>query len=338
MATYYTKSCPYCGYKYQIMDMHKHYYGSPFQICAKCRKGFVDKDFIEMGLLSPCEYEPQRIELISILATAIGGLGGFLSLILSPEDSVLFLLVAIIGLCLIAHDIVGYEKRCAQQKEELQQSNARLSNPQYVLALVEIGYDVPKSRKDEALKAIAEPQARNSNTGKSNITEPTAASNLQDTASKAKQLCNHIWRNSLEYAKSTGSPNKLGFLVYIWVALYYSVLDIVKANNLEQETQKQYIATTGQFYNLDLSNKETLHLIIDRYQTTLDELSKLSINPHEKNGMLKVHQLALILANNRKMYDGSVIPSDSQDAAFMLSTDSVIKYAQKLFAPPNVQH
>lgn len=149
--TYYTKSCPHCKHKYQIHDSQKHRYGSPFRICERCKKGFIDTDFIEIGLLPPWKIRNPRIYPGSIIILLTGILPPFFLWVPGQaEDYIVFLFVVIFGIINVVSDLYSYKRRSEYILEELEKSKARLSNPEYVLALYEIGVEIPDDLYDSA--------------------------------------------------------------------------------------------------------------------------------------------------------------------------------------------
>lgn len=147
MATYYTKSCPLCGYKYQIHSLVKKQYGSPIRKCSQCNKQFVDTDFLEIALLPQRKRRTYRVSLLAIFHAIIWGI---LTLLVWDTSSLVNNLVTTIPLGMsiiwIISDICGYRGRCLELDKELQNSRIRLSDPEYIRLLHEIDYELlPKS-------------------------------------------------------------------------------------------------------------------------------------------------------------------------------------------------
>lgn len=147
MATYYTKSCPHCGYKYQIHSLVKKQYGSPIRECSRCNKQFVDTDFLEIALLPKRKRRTYRVSVLAIFHTVIWGC---FTLLFWDTSSLVSNLVTTIPLGMsilwIITDICGYRGRCSELYNELQNSRIRLSDPEYIRLLHEIDYELlPKS-------------------------------------------------------------------------------------------------------------------------------------------------------------------------------------------------
>lgn len=151
MATYTTKSCPYCNQKYEFMAPKGLYYGSPFRTCTKCRKVFIDKDYIEVGL-NPKTYKPRLINFLSIFFLIGGFLFTWAANYLGGWYGSISYFGILFGLFFIIYDIASYKGRLSEYEEELKLSNIRLSDPEYVLTLKEIGCNVPKERLNKAIK------------------------------------------------------------------------------------------------------------------------------------------------------------------------------------------
>lgn len=146
---YYTKSCPHCHYKYQIHDPQKHRIGSPIRKCQKCGKQYIDTDYVELGLLPPSKIKNPKFSIVSVIAASVCLALASYSWISYPHPNnpaaILFLVIAALCIWDVVDDYRTYEKREKEIAEELLQSNIRLSNPYYILALVQINYDVPQA-------------------------------------------------------------------------------------------------------------------------------------------------------------------------------------------------
>lgn len=153
MATYTTKSCPYCNHKYTFMAPRGKYYGSPFLTCAKCHQVFVDKDYVEIGLNYPEEYKPLRVNPISIIFLIGGSLFTWACISVGGFGLVSYIGAAF-GFFFVISDILDYKNRVSEYNDELCKSNERLSDPEYIFALKKIGCDVPQWRIDSAMQQI----------------------------------------------------------------------------------------------------------------------------------------------------------------------------------------
>ena len=256
---YTTKSCPYCGYKYQILQVGTTYYGSPFRECKKCGKTFIDKDGQEMACLNETEYKPSRISNASIIISSLGVihvLTIFLSEAFLPFMffGIMFLLS---GLCMICYDLFSYDERCQEQENELHKSEQRLSDPEYSLLLMQHNFYVPPKYKSSALRM-----------------------------GNAKKLCECIWSSSFYYQKETNMPENLGFLIHIWTSFYCSIYDIVKTNHLQADMNRQFVNTTCISDSLISEQKRMFHIL---------ELHPL--DPLSEDGLEDLHSLALFLGS-----------------------------------------
>lgn len=151
-------------------------------------------------------------------------------------------------------------------------------------------------------------------------------------AKKSEKLCNEIWRNTIDYAKATNAPFTLGYLLYIWCALYYCVLDIIEENNAEYEVRKSFIETTCQHFDLELNNDLILNSLVFNRQYAIEEFQKHSIDPLSKSDLFKLHRVALILANPDVESKDSIAPSIRQEAEFMLAVSVITHFASEQFS------
>ena len=151
---YHTKSCPHCGFHYSIMQPAKSgFYGSPFRTCSICRKSFIDKDYREIAVSGIRSVDTQRVStstaLLSIFPALFfaAGLYCCFSVGFSPSSVLITAggaVVLAIVIWLMFSEARGYEQRQQYLKQESEQSEARLRNPEYALALKKLGYHVPE--------------------------------------------------------------------------------------------------------------------------------------------------------------------------------------------------
>ena len=143
MAKYKTSFCPYCKFPLQIHKMYFEEYKSPFQECPRCHKVFIDKDAIELGL----EYYPlKRVKKI-LPASIIIGIIGILLLIVGSGDKGAFTrgcMIIAFSAFTIYKSLSTYNERLAEMETLLRESEERLKNKQYLLALHRYGYHIPK--------------------------------------------------------------------------------------------------------------------------------------------------------------------------------------------------
>lgn len=146
---YTTKWCPHCGKTITFMDPTKHQYGSPFRTCPKCRKGFVDKSFIELACTFEHAEDIPRVTGLSIASIILGAIFLAVAFIRGINDSYgsVFLIGGLLFLPLSIYsaykDAKTYQHRVELFKTEMKESEARMSDPEYIRALLEIGYEVP---------------------------------------------------------------------------------------------------------------------------------------------------------------------------------------------------
>ena len=164
MATYYTKSCPYCGYKYMINSPVKHQYGSPIRTCQNCGNVYNDRDFIEMSFQKPFQYREHPISLLSVIWLSISILFTYISYsVLNDGLYIVACFLSCFGaVILMILEASDYRNRVAWQEEELIRSIERVSDPFYVLTLLRIGCKVPRDKMNWALDCAIMGQSVNS--------------------------------------------------------------------------------------------------------------------------------------------------------------------------------
>lgn len=150
--TYTNRSCPHCRHPYQLMSMQKEYLGAPIRTCVKCRKVFHDPDAYEAAFLDERQYTPKKIADSTILLFAASVMLILLAFI--DESFVLFSIVGfglfLLAVCLCVYNIISYNDRIESLRKERAASEARVSDPFYVIALIKLDYDVPKKYLDIA--------------------------------------------------------------------------------------------------------------------------------------------------------------------------------------------
>lgn len=261
--TYTTKSCPHCGTVYQRLDSTRHYYGSPLRTCDKCRKTFVDKDYVEMACQEQIEYVPKRVNAIDYISIIVG----IIILLISPlntidgDSSLMYLFVGmgllllIGGVYMTVSDIRNYDKRCQEQEDELRKSEQRLSDPDYVMALLKIGYYVPLKIKENAI-----------------------------LCDKARQLCESIWESTFKYCDSTGIPNNLASMIHIYSAFYCAISDIIEINKLSDIMHTQFLTVT--YHSFKISPNPSLTQRIDHLYYQLPRIiANENIDPLSEDGL-----------------------------------------------------
>lgn len=152
MSTHTWKKCPYCGATYNSYTTYtKHYYvreGSPFVTCLSCWRVFIDKDIKEPAL------KPYSGSGYSILNCIFGFLFpfGIMGILLTAgafqeRDRVsLYVAAAILDSLYVGLTAYLIKKRKdfqAEGKAKYAESEKRLSDYKYALALKQAGFDVP---------------------------------------------------------------------------------------------------------------------------------------------------------------------------------------------------
>ena len=156
MAIHTRKYCPHCGHMYQNYSSGtKHLEvgrGCPIINCPVCRKPFLDKDIKEPAFYEP----PKKINLIQSLIGPLFpfGIGGILfllgSFLIKDEFAALVSLIfSLFALALYAYLVyISIKKRdeiADEALNEYKESQDRLSDKDYVILLINLGYRVPRS-------------------------------------------------------------------------------------------------------------------------------------------------------------------------------------------------
>ena len=139
MARYKSSFCPYCKFPIQIHEFDHPKYRSPFQTCPRCKKIYIDKDSIELAL----DYRPvPKIETSSKILLAMG----IVFFLASREYHATWasILIIALGAYLIYKDVSSYNKRREERETLLMESENRLKNKNYIIALYRRGYHIPK--------------------------------------------------------------------------------------------------------------------------------------------------------------------------------------------------
>ena len=135
------------------MDTTYRHYGSPFRICHRCQKTFVDRSYKELACLNYRNIKEKKIDPFSVFSSFIGLLFLVFALLQAadPENGGMHILFLIVGVFMlfgggfsISKDLSSYQSRCKLLEQELARSKKRLSNPAYARSLVKLGIDVPK--------------------------------------------------------------------------------------------------------------------------------------------------------------------------------------------------
>ena len=152
MAIHTRKYCPHCRHVYQSYSSgSKHLVvgqGCPIITCPRCGKVFFDK-----GIKEPAFYKKkEKISVFDMIMTPMfpfGASGIFFSILALAYQSFKPMFVAIPAFAFYAYILFICIKNRKEMEVELskkyEDSVARLSNKEYVIALINHGYRVPKS-------------------------------------------------------------------------------------------------------------------------------------------------------------------------------------------------
>lgn len=152
MATHTRKYCPHCGHLYQTYSSGtKHMtvkQGCPIVTCSRCGEKFLDKDIKEPAF----DKKTEKITVFNLIMTPMFpfGVGGiFCSILALAYQSFKPMLFAIPFFAFYAFILyIAIKKRKEIESDlskDYQESQKRLSNKDYVVLLINLGYRVPKS-------------------------------------------------------------------------------------------------------------------------------------------------------------------------------------------------
>ena len=124
---YSTKFCPFCKHPYSFMQPKNQVsLGSPIRICEKCKKTFIDKDFVEIGKFGNENlYYPQKVYpgtiILFIMSIIFAGMAIWLIETFYVKI-IVSLLIICGGIFLLYCDISEYDKSVEEYKKELEAS------------------------------------------------------------------------------------------------------------------------------------------------------------------------------------------------------------------------
>ncbi len=159
MAVYYSIKCPHCGKIIESGKDRTEQYGSPFRKCQHCRQGYVDTNYIEPALLSEKELYGKKFNWPAILYIIFGAffLYGFFY-----SSRIFFAVIGVAAFVFGAASIVSTMKYKPKEDKELAQklkeSQQRLSDPHYVIALRNAGYGINTELLTWAKNAVTQEQ------------------------------------------------------------------------------------------------------------------------------------------------------------------------------------
>lgn len=155
MAIRYTIICPHCKGIVESGKNRQRQYGSPIRTCPRCGRTYLDDNFAEAGLLSEKEVKERAFSWFSIIVVLMGGFFLFFGI---KELTVSLIALGIILVALGLFSIISNLKYEPSEDEkfqnELRESKQRLSNPQYVIALYELGYSIPSEMFNKAKEIL----------------------------------------------------------------------------------------------------------------------------------------------------------------------------------------
>ncbi len=153
MATYTKKFCPHCRHMYQSYSTGTKNMvvanGCPIITCPRCGKQFLDKDIKEPAFYdSPKEVTIPKM-IISLLFTPFGLAGMFLlimSIVYKSPVEALISLLPFSGYGYLLYVSIKNKKKINEDTiREYEESKDRLSDKEYVVLLLDLGYRVPRS-------------------------------------------------------------------------------------------------------------------------------------------------------------------------------------------------
>lgn len=153
MAIYTTKLCPHCGHFYQSYSTATKNMtvkqGCPIVCCTKCGESFLDKDIKEPAFLPPEEGELNIFQMIVGLLFPFGVAGIFFLILGIVYKSMPAALISLIPFAFYAYLLYVGIKNKKEINDDIKiaykKSKDRLSNKDYVVELIELGYKVPLS-------------------------------------------------------------------------------------------------------------------------------------------------------------------------------------------------
>lgn len=149
---------------------------------------------------------------------------------------------------------------------------------------------------------------------------------------KAHKISTCISLNASKYIESFTEEFSLSLLGFIWNALYFSVRDAVRKEGIEHEVLKEFLDLSISFFNMKEKTNDAVEYLLFQHSAVMEELEKANINVNTKDGLLRGHQLTLILANSFDSYRGSLIPSKSQENQFLLAAATIQKEVREILS------
>lgn len=165
------------------------------------------------------------------------------------------------------------------------------------------------------------------------LVKDDAASKTGADISQVVKIHDCLMDNAIKYVASVSNATTIGFFACVWTALYFTVEETLKKHDLAKDVIVRFLADSVSLFHAEDQQEDVIAYLIVLHETLLEELSKARITTYNQDGLLRAHQLMLIIAKDANHYDGSVIPSRSQEANFLLSATSVKRSVADVFSP-----
>jgi hypothetical protein len=141
---YTRKSCPHCGTSYSFDQGDTYTYGSPIRICQFCHRTFIDNDYIEIAISGVRWVDKLKISPQALFILFGGSIITFCGFATNEEMFLIFgIPMLLFSVCNIISEYRNHSKRIKFLEDEAAKSEQRLTNPDYALALKNLGYKVP---------------------------------------------------------------------------------------------------------------------------------------------------------------------------------------------------
>ena len=163
MATYHTIKCPHCNSIVEQSIGKPQHIGSPFRICSRCGMEYIDTNYREAALLTKKDFILSYPWLAAILRIAVSLIAIIGSIILMVDYGFdfMFLILTLAGVAMLytpIKQLIVLKKYISLEDEklnrEIEASKARLSDPEYVIALWKAGAYVTAEILEWAKEAV----------------------------------------------------------------------------------------------------------------------------------------------------------------------------------------
>lgn len=144
MAIYYSVKCPHCNRVVESGANRAKRYGSPFRTCDFCGRTYVDNNYTEVGCLTDKEIKNRRFSWQSLIWILIGVTMICYGFVDSMDWWAVVGVVCFgIGVVSLISYLTYVPSNDTSLQLELTKSKERLLDPRYVVALWEVGSQVP---------------------------------------------------------------------------------------------------------------------------------------------------------------------------------------------------